>query len=148
MLRFQGRTIAGDLQFTQDGKQFLSAHLESIETMATVDATAFLPPPDATKPAPNPVPISAAVSTGYLIKKVPPEYPQIAKQERISGIVNLQAVIGKDGHITKLEFLDGPLELRQAALTAVKQWVYSPYLMFGEPVEVTTTIHVIFTLGR
>jgi periplasmic protein TonB len=66
----------------------------------------------------------------------------------IQGEVLLEARIGKDGHVTQLEVLDGPKILQQAALDAVHQWVYSPFLVDGKPVESDTIVTTIFTLGR
>jgi len=85
---------------------------------------------------------------GMLAQKVPPHYPVEAKEARVSGTVVLQATIGLDGHVEDLSVISGPDLLQQVALDAVKQWVYRPYLLNGEPVKVQTTINVIFTLGR
>jgi protein TonB len=81
-----------------------------------------------------------------LIEHTPPVYPPIAKAARVSGTVVLQALIGKDGGIESLHVVSGPAMLQQAALDAVKSWVYRPYLLNGKPVEVETTVNVIFTL--
>ena len=82
------------------------------------------------------------------MKAVPSQYPLYAKDEGITGTVVLQATINKDGRIADLHVVSGPHELQQAALDAVKQWVYRPYLLNNEPVEVATTVNVIFTLGN
>jgi outer membrane biosynthesis protein TonB len=58
----------------------------------------------------------------------------------------LQAVIGEDGRVTDLQFISGPRELARAAIGAVQQWRYRPYLLMGKPVEVTTQIQVNFRL--
>lgn len=97
--------------------------------------------------APNRVSITAGVATGMLLKKVAPEYPPIAKAARVQGTVVLQATISKAGAISDLHVVDGPPLLQSAALDAVKQWQYRPFLLNGEPVEVETTINVIFILG-
>jgi len=90
--------------------------------------------------------ISSGVMQGQLLKKVAPVYPQSAKESGLQGIVTLHAIIGKDGHVEKLEAVSGPPELRNAALDAVKQWTYKRYLLNGEPVEVDTTVIVSFSL--
>jgi protein TonB len=64
----------------------------------------------------------------------------------VSGTVVLQGIIAKDGHIKNLKVVSGPSLLQDAALDAVRQWMYRPYLLNGEPVEVETTINVVFTL--
>jgi len=97
---------------------------------------------------PKRVNISAGVAQGLLEHKVAPTYPMDAKAAGISGTVVLQVVIGRDGHIDNLKVVSGPGALQQAALDAVKDWVYRPYLLNGEPVEVVTTVNVIFTLAK
>ena len=96
---------------------------------------------------PKKVNISAGVAVGMLIQKTPPLYPPIAKAARVSGTVVLQATISKTGSIENLHVVSGPAMLQQAALDAVKSWRYRPYLLNNEPVEVETTVNVIFTLG-
>jgi TonB family protein len=142
--KFQGHFIAGDLQFQRGGKTVLTAHLEKIEHFDPVHEDDFAPSADA-KLVPRKVNISAGVAQGMLVKKVSPQYPVDAK---LSGTVVLQALIGKDGHIADLKVVSGAPELRRAALDAVQTWVYRPYLLNGEPVEVNTSINVVFALSR
>jgi protein TonB len=75
-------------------------------------------------------------------------YPPLARQTRISGTVRLHAIIAKDGTVQQLEVLSGHPLLVQAALDAVRQWRYQPTLLNGEPVEVDTTVDVIFSLNQ
>jgi TonB family protein len=98
-------------------------------------------------PLPRPVQVSSGVMTGMLLEKTNPVYPPIAKAAHISGTVVLQATISKTGTIENLRVISGPAMLQQASLEAVKSWRYRPYLLMGEPVDVQTTINVIFTLG-
>jgi protein TonB len=91
--------------------------------------------------------ISSGVMQGMLLQKTTPVYPPIAKAARQSGTVVLQATISKTGTIENLHVISGPQMLVQAALDAVKSWRYRPYLLNNEPVEVETTVNVIFTLG-
>ena len=97
--------------------------------------------------APKKVNISAGVAVGMLLQKTQPVYPPIAKAARVSGTVVLQAMISKTGAIENLRVISGPAMLQQAALDAVKSWRYKPYLLNNEPVEVETTVNVIFSLG-
>ena len=97
--------------------------------------------------APKKVNISAGVAQGMLLQKTTPVYPPIAKAARVSGTVVLQATISKSGTIENLRVISGPAMLQQAAMDAVKQWRYKPYLLNNEPVEVETTVNVIFSLG-
>jgi protein TonB len=91
--------------------------------------------------------ISAGVAVGMLIQKTIPVYPPIAKAARVSGTVVLQAIISKQGTIENLRVISGPAMLQQAAQDAVRQWRYRPYLLNNAPVEVETTVNVVFTLG-
>ena len=90
--------------------------------------------------------ISSGVMEGMLIVKVLPVYPAPARAMRIAGRVELQATISRDGTIENLRVVDGPALLRAAAVDAVRQWRYRPYLLNGDPVEVETTINVDFKL--
>jgi TonB family protein len=92
------------------------------------------------------VQVGQTVSQGLLIYQVSPTYPPAARQARVQGTVVLQAVIGKDGSVEELQVFSGHPLLIQAAMDAVKQWRYKPYVLMGEPVEVQTTINVNFTL--
>ena len=98
------------------------------------------------KDAPASVP--AKEMQEHVISKVPPVYPPDAKTARIQGKVILEAVIGKTGHVENLKIVSGPAELQQSALDAVRQWVYKPYLLKGNPVEVITKITVNYTLSK
>jgi periplasmic protein TonB len=95
---------------------------------------------------PSKVRVSSGVAQGLLIRQVNPQYPQMARLARIEGRVILQATIGKDGTVQNLHLISGHPMLVQAAIDAVKQWLYKPYYLNGEPVEVDTTINVNFTL--
>jgi protein TonB len=93
------------------------------------------------------VSISSGIAVGLLRQKTAPVYPPIAKTARVQGTVVIQATISKTGAIDNLHVVSGPTMLRQAALDAVKTWRYSPYMLSGEPVEVETTVNVVFALG-
>jgi protein TonB len=88
------------------------------------------------------------ISEGNLIRKVQPAYPPLARSARIQGTVVLQAVISKQGTIENLSVLSGHPMLVQAALDAVRQWRYRPYILNSEPVEVETQITVNFSLAE
>jgi len=90
--------------------------------------------------------ISQGVSKGLLLHKVQPIYPLEAMRNHVQGTVLLRAVIDKNGRISSLEPISGPKELTPAAIGAVEQWRYKPYLLQGEPVEVETQITVNFQL--
>ena len=96
---------------------------------------------------PKKINISGGVAAGNLLVKTQPIYPPIAKAARVQGTVVLQATISKTGTIENLRVLNGPAMLQDAAMQAVRTWRYRPYLLDGEPVEVETTVNVIFSLG-
>ena len=105
----------------------------------------------AKSPVPTPVKrmrIASRVAEANLIRDVTPQYPPEAGRARLEGTVVLMAVIGKDGSVTDLRVESGLPILAQAAIDAVKQWRYKPYLVDGEPVEVDSRITINFTLSR
>ena len=108
-----------------------------------VNSTAAIPK----QVVPQRIRVSQGVSTGLLIRKVTPNYPPLAKQARIQGQVVLQAEISKDGTIQNLQLISGHPMLAPAAIEAVRQWRYKPYLLNGEPVAVETQVVVNFSLS-
>jgi TonB family protein len=107
--------------------------------------------PKVTAAAPKPAAVktlnvSSSVMAARAISRTPPVYPPFARSARVEGTVELHAVISAAGTITSLSVINGPNVLRQAALDAVKTWRYKPYLLDNEPVEVETTVNVVFVL--
>src|SRR5207244_2016336 len=90
--------------------------------------------------------VSQGVTQGMAVSKVPPIYPPDAKAARIQGSVVIGVIIGKDGNIQSEHLVSGHPLLAPAAMDAVKQWKYRPYILNGNPVEVDTQITVNFTL--
>jgi hypothetical protein len=144
---FRGKEIAIDLTMNSAGKEIANAHVETLHGRET--------PYDESKDASGLKAISSAakkveggVIAGNILKKVPPIYPEEAKRRQASGAVILHAIIGKDGHLRFLKPMTFPdPNLVIAAIVAVRQWTYKPYLLAGEPTEVDTTITVNFNLG-
>jgi periplasmic protein TonB len=112
-----------------------------IGSSANVAAAPTLP-----KPAPTPqrVRLSQGVVQGLLINRIEPTYPPVARDAHIQGAVVLTAIIGKDGSILRLQVISGNPLLAPAAIGAVKQWRYKPYVLNGQPIEVETTVTVTF----
>ena len=104
-----------------------------------------LPPPP--KPTQQRIRVGGNVQSAKMIRQVQPVYPQIAKTAHVQGTILLHAIIAKDGSVQELTYVSGPPLLMKAAQDAVREWRYQPTLLNGEPVEVETTISVIFTLG-
>jgi protein TonB len=101
-------------------------------------------------PPPAPVvrhPPTSHMMEGNLIYRVQPEYPALARQVRVQGLVVLRAIISRDGVIENLQVLSGHPLLIPSALNAVRQWRYRPYVLNGEPVELETEVKVNFILS-
>jgi TonB family protein len=109
-----------------------------------------------TRPPPRPrgdessekrIQVGGQVTAAKLVHQVLPTYPDEAKSEHIQGTVVLHAIIGKDGSVRDLQLISGNCFLVESAMDAVKHWRYSPTLLAGSPVEVDTTIQVVYALG-
>ena len=96
----------------------------------------------------GPTRVSGGVMAGQIVSKVNPVYPPEAREKGIEGAVVLHAIIGADGTVQQLAVISGPEELQGSAMEAVKQWVYKPFLLNGQPQEVETTITVNYYLGN
>jgi protein TonB len=116
---------------------------------AELNRSAFEPPAHVEPPA-RPekriVKMSEGVLEAQLISRIEPQYPVLAMETKTEGTVRLHAIISRDGRITSLDVLSGHPLLVKAALEAVRQWRYRPTMLNGEPVEVETSITVIFRL--
>jgi len=97
---------------------------------------------------PGVVRVSQGVMEGLVVAKVPPEYPADAKAQKVQGVVVLRVIIDREGNVSEIQLISGQPLLATAALDAVKQWKYRPYLLNGSPVEVETQIQVNFTLRQ
>jgi TonB family protein len=150
---FIGETLASaspeGLDEAANSLQSISFQEGQVNPKCVMSASNTVMPPAGAKIAtPQLVRISAGVSTALLIKKVQPQYPSNAMQSRVQGQVVLQARIDKEGNVEDLTLISGDPLLAPAALEAVKQWKYKPYLLNGQPVKVETQVVVNFTLSR
>lgn len=82
------------------------------------------------------------------IVQPPPEYPPLARQARIEGQVQIDAVLDEQGNVIEMKVVSGPLLLYQAALGALKQWKYQPTYLNDQPIAVQMLVTVTFVLGR
>jgi TonB family protein len=96
--------------------------------------------------APERIRVSSGVAQGFLVSEVDPEYPPDAREQSVQGVVLLKVNIDKEGNVYRVELISGHPLLAPAAIDAVKQWKYKPYLLNGTPVEVETQVQVNFTL--
>jgi len=115
------------------------------------------PPPPAPKPPaakqsastePTRVRIGGNVRPPRLVREVRPLYPPLARQARIQGVVKINAIVSRDGTVQSLETVSGHPLLVNAALDAVRQWLYEPTQLNGEPVEVILVVDVNFRLSN
>ena len=105
----------------------------------------YVPPPPPAASGPH-IRVSHMME-GNIVHRVEPLYPPLARQARIQGSVVLRAVIDREGKINNLQILSGHPLLVQAAMDAVRQWRYRPYVLNEQPIEVETQITVNFTLS-
>jgi protein TonB len=105
-------------------------------------------PSEASTSGTNRVHVAAGVVQGLLFHRVQPVYSESAKQAHIQGVVVLRAVIGSDGHVMDLGAISGPADLIPAAMDAVRQWEYRPYILAGEATEIETQVRINFALAR
>jgi TonB family protein len=138
---------SGTIRATKESnrKRFDMAKWKSVSIAIACVAAAALhaAPPDTPK-----IRVGGAVQAANVIQKVAPVYPPEAKQEHIQGTVQLSVDIGADGRVEHVEPVSGPPLLVQASIDAVLQWAYKPTLLNGQPVGVTTTVDVNFTLSQ
>ena len=139
-----GKTGAAAKQFDEHiGVVFRPDPTDGVVLQLTVPG-AYIPPPGDNKR----ITIGGNVQQAKLVSQARPVYPPEAKQARVQGVVQLQAIIGTDGHVASLSVIGGHPLLVPAAVEAVSQWVYQQTLLNGVPVEVITQIDVNFTLSQ
>ena len=148
IVRIQNRYLAGEIQFSEGKQRILTAKVETVDRISPSDA-ALIPAADASIVNLEKAYMGAGAVAGMLIHKPFPVYPQDAKDAHIEGTVRLQATIGMDGGVHDLHVLSTPWpSLAASALWTVSHWQYRPYLVNGQPVDVETTIQVIYSLER
>jgi TonB family protein len=98
-----------------------------------------------TQPA-SPLPVGGNVKPARLLSSVAPVYPQLARSQRLSGDVKIDASIGENGHVSTMKVISGPALLHQAAMDAVRQWKYQPATLNGQPMSMHLTVTVQFKL--
>ncbi len=144
-----GELLSPDrVQQLQDGLRGIDDHLRLTASVRNNRLVLQANLSDAAESAqpPNRIKVGGNVQAANIINKVVPVYPRDAKEARVQGIVRLQVVIDKQGYVTDVDLISGDALLVQAAIDAVKQWVYRPTLLNGQPIEVITTVDINFTL--
>jgi TonB family protein len=149
IVNLQNRYLACEIAISDGNRKVLSAQVDTITLLDPADP-ALTPPADATEVKLDKAQqISALVMSSMLLKQQAPIYPQDAKNAHASGTVVLRAIIGTDGSVHDLRVVSAPYpSLAASALRAVSHWEYKPYLVDGAPVDVETTVNVIYALGN
>ena len=150
VVKFGGHTLAEDITIQQNGRVRGRLQVQTL-TAAPDLQEADMPAPEPKRVRIEPGNGKSRVASDKMaqrnINKVAPIYPLSAKESHTQGTVFLAAIIGKDGAVRQLEVISAPSDdLADAAMQAVNQWRYSPYLVNGEPTEVDTTVTVHFMM--
>lgn len=144
----QDRDLPRTFEESVDNRKILTATLVAVGALDPSDP-ALVPPSDAKSDSSLPAEVAARVMSRQRVKDPNPQYPERAKQDRLSGTVMLEAVIGKDGKTHDLQVISTPSPmLTDPSVQAVDKWEYKPYLLNGEPVDVRTTIYVTFAIAH
>ena len=133
---FEGRSIAQEVEVSDGGRPYLKLHVKAIEIIPLVDDKNFMPPADA-------VSFMDKRITGVNLHPVQisnPEWPASLQDQHF--LVTVQVVVGKNGHVVSAQAISGPPEAHKAAESAVRKWVFPPYLVVGEPVEAETKVAI------
>jgi len=93
-----------------------------------------------------PLPIGGNVKPAQLLSSVAPAYPQLARNQRLSGDVKIDALIGENGHVSAMKVISGPALLHQAAMDALRLWKYQPATLNGQPMAMHLTVTIQFKL--
>ncbi len=147
------KPVLGDVRLATPSvnRRGASASSESAPTIDSAEAANTGEPFDALasnhgKQPTAPLPIGGDVKPARLLKPTPPIYPAAARTQRISGDVQVDALIDADGNVTSTKVISGPVQLHQSAANAVKQWKYAPALLDGKPTAMHLTVTVQFRL--
>jgi protein TonB len=117
-----------------------------VATLAAAACAKKDPPPQPPAPPVGPVRVGGQIKEPRKLKDVRPEYPAIAREARVQGMVMIETLIDTQGRVSEAKVLRSVPLLDQAALDAVRQWVFAPTLLNGVPVEVLMTVTVSFNL--
>jgi TonB family protein len=146
MTHFQGRYLARDVRVTSEGKQRMTLHVDTLESLS--NASEFTPSSDAIGPLNGRMALYPGNINELILKMPPPGYPASAKQSQVQGTVVVQAIVGKDGKVIEARAVSGPVELQEAATNSVRKWEFRPFQVMGEPVEFESKFEVFFALAR
>ncbi|WP_162539403.1 energy transducer TonB [Granulicella sp. WH15] len=144
---FQSRHVPLDTSIQIAGVQAASAHIDKLESVPEQSVNSDVID-GLTSVNGATAEVDTAVMAGHVLHKVAPIYPDRARKGHISGTVLLHVIIGTDGHVHDLSVISAPdPELAIAAIAAVRQWTYTPYINNGEPASVDTKVTVNFNFA-
>jgi TonB family protein len=103
---------------------------------------------NAALPTPSRIRLGGNTMRDRLIKQTNPSYPSEARRDRVQGVVRLELIVGDDGAVKECKAIEGPANLVESAITAVRQWRWKPVLLNGKPVEVVTEVDINFSLSE
>jgi TonB family protein len=144
---FQNRFLARSVGVVRDGHTIFTFHIDEISALSSAGSNDLAPPTDAVPVALDKIVLSQETMNHLCIKQVPPMYPSSAKASHITGKVVMLVTVGKDGHVLDVKATAGPAELQRPAIDALRMWEFQPFLVSGEPVNVESTLQIIFSLG-
>ena len=146
---FQHRIVAMTIQVRDGGDPVVDIYLDELRSALPEEIDKLSPPAEMVQLRDNTLLLPPEIASGHRLKIVNPRYPADMKQAHIQGTVRLAVTISKDGRMTITDVLHSPHpSLTAASEDAVRQWVYTPYLKDGQPVEFSTTVSVTYTLDR
>ena len=149
ILELQGRYLAGDIEEFLNSppelsnKPILESHVEIAESLQTIPDSVITAPSDAIA-APEVISLNEKQTSSKLLTHPNPIYPPIARAAHVFGAVVLSLEIRTDGRVSNVQVISGHPMLQQAALNAVRQWTYKPFIENGRPVEAKTQVAISF----
>jgi TonB family protein len=143
IIRLQGRYVARQIRITSDKRPLLNIDVPVIEPPAHIPEAELTPPAGAVHPD-QPISLPNKAIEAMRLPFSPPPYPMMAAAQRLNGTVLVEVVIDKKGFVSKAAVISGPQLFQQSALDEVKSWRFRPYLVKGEPADVTAQMLVNF----
>jgi TonB family protein len=147
IVAFQGHYLARELRTSVSGKPRIVLKLDLVERLKDSPDAILTPPPNALPVNLAAISLKSGAAFGWKLKTSALHFPEDARNRKIEGTVVIQATVGKDGHVTNAQVTSGPKELHQAALDVVRQWVFRPFRVMGEPAAFEMQVRMNFNIG-
>jgi hypothetical protein len=144
---FQQRYIAGEVHYSVNDKLLLRANVEVLENFQSIDPGMFTPPSAVTRLTPKKIVLDSKVVEQYRIKSASPQYIWEDNRFNLEGTVVLDATVGLDGRVGRVEVMSGLPSLRAPAIDLVKHATFRPVVVNGDPVEVEFVYRLVFCNG-